>query len=60
MFSIIAESVNTKVIVLTKRHYSYMAEDVISQMKKVLMKSIEIDCPKDLNAEQLDRDFSRW
>ena len=60
MFSIVAESVNTKVIVLTRRHYSFLSDEVITQMKKLLLSSIEIDCPKDLNADQLDKDFSQW
>lgn len=37
-----------------------MTEDTVGQLKRILQKSYEVDCPKQLSSSQLDADFTSW
>jgi CRP-like cAMP-binding protein len=60
VFSLIANSPITEVLVLTRGHLFYLAEKFQQDMKIVLKNSYEADCPKDVDPQFMDEFFSKW
>ena len=59
-FMVIAKSAKVKVYVITRNVLGLLAPEVAFQMKTVVGKSHEVDCPDDIDTDELDSMFGHW
>ena len=59
-FSVVVQSSVAEVFVITKTNASFLNEKVQAQMKTVLAKSYEVDCPTELSPREMDRMMKYW
>ena len=59
-FTIVAKSSEVKVFLIERSHVQLLNEDVAFQLRTVLAKSYEVDCPPELEHNQLDKTFVEW
>ncbi|OMJ78446.1 hypothetical protein SteCoe_21731 [Stentor coeruleus] len=59
-FTIVAKNSEVKIFIIEKQHLQYFSDDLVHQMKVILSKSFEIDCPPDVNSEQMIKTLHNW
>lgn len=59
-FSVVAKSNVVEIIVIKPDHLYYLSDDIKSQLRIIIEKSYEIDCPDDIDADALDKEFIQW
>jgi CRP-like cAMP-binding protein len=59
-FSVVAESAEVKVFILTKKHFPLLSEEILNKLKVFLTKTNEIDCPKQWSDDFLRSSFVEW
>ena len=59
-FTVIAKSAKVKVYIITKNVLGLLAPAVALQVRTVIEKSCEIDCPPDVDTAELDSMFGCW
>ncbi|OMJ77574.1 hypothetical protein SteCoe_22822 [Stentor coeruleus] len=59
-FTVIAESSEVKVFILTRRHFPLLTEELLAKLKIFLTKDYELDCPKQWSEEFLRASFKEW
>lgn len=59
-FTVIAESAEVKVFILTRRHFPLLSEEIIHKLRIFLKKNYELDCPKQWSDEFLRTSFVQW
>ncbi|CAG9310329.1 unnamed protein product [Blepharisma stoltei] len=59
-FSVVAQSSSCEVFIITKNQAGYLNEKVADQMKTIIQKSYEVDCPPEIDPEVMDKLFTKW
>ena len=59
-FTVVAESAEVKVFILTKKHFPLLSEEILAKLKSFLAKTNEIDCPKQWSESFLRSSFIEW
>lgn len=59
-FSIVAESKEVELIIVTKATMQLLQEKLVAHLKVVLQKTHDVDYPEDVNSEELDSMFNNW
>ncbi|OMJ91877.1 hypothetical protein SteCoe_5430 [Stentor coeruleus] len=59
-FTIVAKSNLVEIILITKSHLFYLPDEIKSQLRGIIEKSYEIDCPEDIDPGQMDKLFIQW
>lgn len=59
-FTIVAKSNIVEIILITQSHLFYLPDEIKSQLREIIEKSYEIDCPEDIDPGQMDKLFAQW
>lgn len=59
-FTLIAKSAKVEVFLITKEILANLSENIIFQVRTVIGKSFEVDCPDNVDAKELDLMFVNW
>lgn len=59
-FTVKAKSAKLKLFLIDKFHLQHFSDEVVQQVKTILAKSYEVDCPPDVNPDRLTQDFQKW
>jgi CRP-like cAMP-binding protein len=59
-FTIIAKSSLVEVFVIDKSYLQFFTDEVVHQLKTIISKSFEVDCPPDVDTQTLDKTFLEW
>lgn len=59
-FTIVAKNSEVKVFIIEKYHLQYFSDELVHQIKVILSKSFEIDCPPEIDSAQMIKTLHNW
>jgi hypothetical protein len=59
-FSVVADSANVEVYILTKYHIAFLAERTALRFLNILRVVHELDCPSDVDIQAVIKDYKAW
>ena len=59
-FSIVAQSSTVELFLITKYHLQFLTQEMNIQLLTILGKSYEVDCPPEINPQEMDNLFKSW
>jgi tetratricopeptide (TPR) repeat protein len=59
-FSVIAESKIVDVLIMKKAAMQYLPEKIAAQVKAAIQKTSDVDCPPEVDADDMDTEFNEW
>lgn len=59
-FTIVAKSSVLKLFIIDRSHMHFLTEEAVHQVKTILTKSFEVDCPPEVDSESLKKTLVEW
>lgn len=59
-FSIIADSKNVEILIISKSSLQFLQEKIVAHLKNVLQKTHDHDSPPEVNSNEMDKQFVQW